>query len=83
MKDTTANIKSENGFTVNIISEAFAEQANSCSIDAPEHISEWLISGLTKEPSVRGLVRVRHHDGPNLMHVTDPCKSSSGERECL
>jgi flavin reductase (DIM6/NTAB) family NADH-FMN oxidoreductase RutF len=52
MKDTANNIKSGNGFTVNIISEPFAEQANVCSINAPENIGEWPISGLTKERSV-------------------------------
>ena len=52
VKDTTNNIRSGNGFTVNIISEPFVEQANVCSIDAPSTIGEWAVSGLTKEPSV-------------------------------
>jgi flavin reductase (DIM6/NTAB) family NADH-FMN oxidoreductase RutF len=52
IKDTTNNIKSGNGFTVNIISEPFAQQANACSINTPEKMSEWPISGLTKEPSL-------------------------------
>ncbi|KAK7059762.1 flavin-reduct domain-containing protein [Favolaschia claudopus] len=51
-KDTTANIKATKGFTVNIISEPWIAQANSCSIDAPPGVSEWTLSGLTKEPSV-------------------------------
>ncbi|KAJ7199230.1 hypothetical protein GGX14DRAFT_662412 [Mycena pura] len=51
-KDTANNIKATKGFTVNIISEAWVEQANVCSIDAPPGVSEWTFSGLTKEPSV-------------------------------
>ncbi|KAF8632170.1 hypothetical protein AX17_004911 [Amanita inopinata Kibby_2008] len=51
-KDTAQNIKDTKGFTVNIISEPWIEQANVCGIDAPPDISEWAISGLTKEPSL-------------------------------
>ncbi|KAJ7245381.1 hypothetical protein B0H12DRAFT_1127687 [Mycena haematopus] len=51
-KDTAANIKATKGFTVNIISEPWIAQANSCSIDAPPHTSEWALSGLTQEPSI-------------------------------
>ncbi|KAJ7474541.1 hypothetical protein B0H11DRAFT_2174167 [Mycena galericulata] len=40
------------GFTVNIISEPWTAQANSCAIDAPPGVSEWALSGLTREPSV-------------------------------
>ncbi|KAF9233619.1 hypothetical protein BU15DRAFT_79918 [Melanogaster broomeanus] len=50
--DTTNNVRATKGFTVNIISEPWAEQANVTSIDAPESFSEWPISGLTKEPSI-------------------------------
>ncbi|KAJ7154609.1 hypothetical protein C8R46DRAFT_1005647 [Mycena filopes] len=50
-KDTAANIKATKGFTVNIISEAWVAQANSCSIDAPPNVNEWTLSGLTREPS--------------------------------
>ncbi|KAF9484822.1 hypothetical protein BDN70DRAFT_872072 [Pholiota conissans] len=52
-KDTARNIKSTKGFTVNIISEPWIEQANFASIDAPYGISEWPITGLTKAPSVQ------------------------------
>jgi hypothetical protein len=38
-------------FVVNIISEAFIEAANYTSIDAPAGVSEWDLSGLTREPS--------------------------------
>lgn len=52
IKDTARNMKSGNGFTVNIISVPWAEQSNSCAITSPEEVSEWGLSGLTKEPSV-------------------------------
>ena len=53
LKDTAANIKATKSFTVNIISEPFIEAANVTAVDAPEGVSEWPISGLTKEKSVR------------------------------
>jgi flavin reductase (DIM6/NTAB) family NADH-FMN oxidoreductase RutF len=56
VKDTTNNVKTGNGFTVNIISVPFVEQANACSINAPQEIGEWPVSGLTKEPSVCGII---------------------------
>ncbi|KAH7888233.1 hypothetical protein F5I97DRAFT_1926654 [Phlebopus sp. FC_14] len=53
VKDTTNNVKnSKGGFTVNIISEPFVENANATGVDAPTGFDEWSISGLTKEPSV-------------------------------
>lgn len=51
VKDTVRNIRATKGFTVNIISHPFVQNANACSIDAPPEISEWALSGLTKEPS--------------------------------
>ncbi|KAF7360894.1 Flavoprotein oxygenase [Mycena sanguinolenta] len=51
-KDTAANIKATKGFTVNIISDPWIAQANSCSMDAPPAINEWTFSGLTQEPSI-------------------------------
>jgi len=50
-KDTRDNILATKTFTVNIISEPFLEAANACSIDAPKEVDEWLVSGLTPEPS--------------------------------
>ncbi|KAG1815376.1 hypothetical protein EV424DRAFT_1412429, partial [Suillus variegatus] len=35
LKDTTANLKNGQGFAVNIISEAFIENANSTAVDTP------------------------------------------------
>ena len=39
-------------FTVNIISEPFIEAANSCAVEAPDYVDEWVVSGLTPLPSV-------------------------------
>ena len=52
-KDTRENILNTNEFVVNLISEPFVEAANSTSVEAPAEIDEWLVSGLTGEPSVR------------------------------
>ncbi|KAJ7583335.1 hypothetical protein C8J56DRAFT_953698 [Mycena floridula] len=52
VKDSAANIKSTRGFTVNIISEPWVQQANMASIDAPDSVNEWPITGLTKAPSI-------------------------------
>ncbi|KAG1740288.1 hypothetical protein EDB19DRAFT_1708614 [Suillus lakei] len=53
LKDTTTNLKNSQGFTVNIISEPFIENANATAIDAPPDFDEWTISGLTKEKCVQ------------------------------
>ncbi|KAG1740313.1 hypothetical protein EDB19DRAFT_1708975 [Suillus lakei] len=53
LKDTTTNLKNSQGFTVNIISEPFVENANATAIDAPLGFDEWTISGLTKEKCVQ------------------------------
>ncbi|KAL6308322.1 hypothetical protein BKA93DRAFT_725788 [Sparassis latifolia] len=52
-KDTLRNVMSTKEFTVNIISHAFVAGANATAVDAPTEVSEWPLSGLTKEPSVR------------------------------
>ncbi|THH11519.1 hypothetical protein EW146_g8011 [Bondarzewia mesenterica] len=68
IKDTANNIKATKGFTVSIISEAFVENSNVCSIDAPEEVSEWPASGLTKKSSI---------------HVKPACvKESAFSMEC-
>ncbi|KAI0827582.1 hypothetical protein BC628DRAFT_1367476 [Trametes gibbosa] len=51
-KDTARNIKANKEFTVNIISEPFVENANVSSLDSPPDVSEWPLTGLTKEPSL-------------------------------
>ncbi|KAL1746873.1 hypothetical protein HDZ31DRAFT_80909 [Schizophyllum fasciatum] len=50
-KDTLANIRSENGFVVNLISEPWIMNAHAAAIPAPAGVSEWGFSGLTKAPS--------------------------------
>lgn len=50
-KDTAVNIKTTKQFTVNMISEPFVQNANASAVDAPADVSEWAITGLTKEPS--------------------------------
>lgn len=52
LKDTAANILATRGFTVNLVSEPFAQHANACSVNAPPHASEWALSGLTRAPSI-------------------------------
>ncbi|TEB37629.1 hypothetical protein FA13DRAFT_1726740 [Coprinellus micaceus] len=51
-KDTRDNILSTKQFTVNIISDSFVEAANSTSVESPASMDEWVIGGLTPEPSV-------------------------------
>ncbi|KAG1850515.1 hypothetical protein C8R48DRAFT_727409, partial [Suillus tomentosus] len=53
LKDTTRNLKNGRGFAVNIISEAFIENANAAAVDAPPDVDEWTLSGLTKEKCVK------------------------------
>ncbi|GBE83041.1 predicted protein [Sparassis crispa] len=53
LKDTLRNVLKTKEFTVNIISHAFVENANATAVDAPAEISEWPLSGLTKEPSLK------------------------------
>ncbi|KII85470.1 hypothetical protein PLICRDRAFT_115654 [Plicaturopsis crispa FD-325 SS-3] len=50
-KDSLANIKSTNGFTVSIISEPWVEASNFTSADAPPEVEEWKGAGLHPEPS--------------------------------
>ena len=56
VKDTADNIRSTREFTVSMISEPWANNANMCGIDAPPEVDEWLVSGLTKVPSVSSVV---------------------------
>jgi flavin reductase (DIM6/NTAB) family NADH-FMN oxidoreductase RutF len=52
-KNTTANIKETKEFTINVVSDAFAEAMNWSSVDMP--LSEWFGTGLTPLESVRSL----------------------------
>ena len=60
-KDTRENILQTKEFTVNIISEPFIEAANATSVSAPPHIDEWVVSGLTPDPSVCLIALVSSH----------------------
>jgi flavin reductase (DIM6/NTAB) family NADH-FMN oxidoreductase RutF len=50
-KDTLQNLRDTGECTFNIVSEDMIEAVNAASIDAPEGVSEWDISGLTKADS--------------------------------
>ncbi|KAI4854593.1 hypothetical protein E4T44_00063 [Aureobasidium sp. EXF-8845] len=50
-KDTLQNLRDTGECTFNIVSEDLIEAVNVTSIDAPEGVSEWDISGLTKAES--------------------------------
>ena len=50
-KDTLINIRANNQFVVNIVSESFAEQMVMCSTDFDSNVDEFEISGLNPEPS--------------------------------
>ncbi|KAG2056241.1 hypothetical protein BDR06DRAFT_953220 [Suillus hirtellus] len=53
LKDTATNLKSGQGFAMNIISEVFVENANVTAIDTPLEFEEWALSSLTKEKCVQ------------------------------
>jgi flavin reductase (DIM6/NTAB) family NADH-FMN oxidoreductase RutF len=50
------NVLATKEFVVNLISEPFIEAASETSVEAPADVSEWDISGLTREPSVSTVV---------------------------
>ncbi|KAJ4483330.1 hypothetical protein J3R30DRAFT_1763772 [Lentinula aciculospora] len=52
-KDTRENILATKEFTVNIISEHLVEAANATAVEAPADVDEWIVSGLTMEPSLQ------------------------------
>ncbi|KZO92309.1 hypothetical protein CALVIDRAFT_557684 [Calocera viscosa TUFC12733] len=52
VKDTARNLLATRQFTVNIVSEAWVENANVAALDLPEEGGEWALSGLTKAQSV-------------------------------
>ena len=49
-KDTLINIRETNEFTVNIVSESFAEKMVECSTDYNNEVDEFIISGLHPIP---------------------------------
>jgi flavin reductase (DIM6/NTAB) family NADH-FMN oxidoreductase RutF len=50
-KDTLQNLRETGECTFNIVSEDMIEAVNATSIDAPEGVSKWEISGLTRADS--------------------------------
>ena len=50
-KDTLVNIRDNNQFVINIVSESFAEQMVMCSTDFDSDVDEFEISGLNPVPS--------------------------------
>jgi flavin reductase (DIM6/NTAB) family NADH-FMN oxidoreductase RutF len=50
-KDTLNNIEATREFVVNIVSEDFARQMNTCSAEFPPEVDEFEVSGLTAVPS--------------------------------
>ena len=50
-KDTLTNIRDNNEFVINMVSESFAEKMVKCSTDFDPNIDEFEISGLTPESS--------------------------------
>ena len=50
-KDTLINIRDNNQFVINIVSESFAEQMVMCSTDFDSDVDEFEISGLNPIPS--------------------------------
>ena len=50
-KDTLINIRDNNEFVINMVSESFAEKMVKCSTDFDPNIDEFEISGLTPESS--------------------------------
>jgi len=55
-KDSRENILATKEFTVSIISEPFVHAANATAVEAPADVDEWIVSGLTMEPSVRSVI---------------------------
>ena len=80
-KDTSRNILSNKQFTVNIISEAWINNANVCAIDNPTNVSEWHISGITKAASVGNLSLFLVWVLDIIIHGTDSCEDSSSKGE--
>lgn len=58
LKDTAKNILETEELTINIISDWFIDAANYTSIDAPNDIDEWKLSGLT--PAASEIVKAEH-----------------------
>ncbi|KAG1822277.1 hypothetical protein EV424DRAFT_1487683, partial [Suillus variegatus] len=53
---------------MNIISEAFVENANATAIDTPPEFDEWALSSLTKEKCVKSLARQGKRKSIDITH---------------
>jgi flavin reductase (DIM6/NTAB) family NADH-FMN oxidoreductase RutF len=53
LKDTSAHIRDQGSFVINLVDEALGAQMNLCAIDFPPEISEIDAAGLTTLPSVK------------------------------
>lgn len=86
IKDTAINVRNGKGFTVNIISEPFVENANVTAIDSPPGFDEWSISGLTKVPSVRWVLPTRLYSSADrplqVLVKASRVKESAFSMEC-
>ncbi|KAH0827517.1 hypothetical protein J3R83DRAFT_4230 [Lanmaoa asiatica] len=72
-------------FTVSLVSEPFVEAANVISVDAPEHVDMWALSGLTMARSVSRSLLVKRrwnmsHDS-HRRRFNDMCLLISDERQ--
>ncbi len=77
-KDTRENVLATKEFTVNMISQAFVEAATITSVEASE-VDEWVLSGLTMEPSV-SLFLARLSSTVYKLPA-DPSQAGTSERE--
>lgn len=50
-KDTLRNVEETGEFVVNVVSDAIAAAANATAAEVPPEVDEFLLSGLTPEPS--------------------------------
>jgi flavin reductase (DIM6/NTAB) family NADH-FMN oxidoreductase RutF len=53
LKDTSAHIRDQGAFVINLVDEALGARMNICAIDFPPEISEIDAAGLTTLPSVK------------------------------
>ncbi|KAG1848691.1 hypothetical protein F4604DRAFT_1935295 [Suillus subluteus] len=81
-KDTIANLKNSQGFTVSVISEPFVGSANATAVDVPPGFDEWSISGLTKYACTFVIRYMRQQQGVQVQ-IKAPCvKASAFSMEC-
>jgi flavin reductase (DIM6/NTAB) family NADH-FMN oxidoreductase RutF len=80
-KHTRENIAATKEFTVNIVSEPFAEAANCTAAEAPAEVDEWILSGLTMTPSVRNQTYFHKATGLHYLLI-DTRQTRVCSREC-